>query len=337
MCPDVCFTGTWKSYAGSWTLSATAVVRTAFPGATALRSCDSFTIFWTVPSRSRSIGRRLTLARAILESHYAQPATAIWRLFESEVILEHFQASGRGLDLGCGDGTLAAVLFARVPGVRWIGLDIDPSDALLASKRGVYESVHTAPATAIPEPDGSFDVVFSNSVLEHVEQLDDVVDEVRRVLRPGGRLVFTVPFESFRRELFWPRLSRSAGARRLATRYVAALDRRIAHVNYLSADGWRDLLRRHGFAMTLCVPYLSRRVIGIWETLANATGGVAYLAARGRIAPRRVLQKAGTAGHSSRALGAAAFLVLLPILVVAASERHPFRFGCLYIEAERRP
>lgn len=302
-----------------------------------MQSCNFFTIFWTVPSPSPRLGARLALARAILESHYSQPATAIWRLFESEVVLDHLQASGRGLDLGCGDGTLAAVLFSRVTGVRWTGLDIDPEDARIARQAGVYERVHTASATAIPEGDASFDVVFSNSALEHIEQLDQVLGEVRRVVRPSGRLVFTVPSESFRDELFWPRVIRAAGARRLTARYVAALDRRIAHVNYLSADGWRELLGRHGFEMTVCLPYLSRRAIGFWETVANATGGLAGLVTRGRTKPRQVLQKTGTAGHSSRVLGPAAFLVLLPILLIAASEQRPSRFGCLYVEAERRP
>lgn len=286
--------------------------------------------------RSNRLGTRLVLARAILESHYSQPATAIWRLFESEVVLERLRASGRALDLGCGDGTLATVLFSRLCGVRWTGLDVDPDDARLARSRAVYDRVHTASATAIPEPDGSFDLVFSNSVLEHLPPLDEVLDEVWRVLRPGGRFVFTVPSESFPRELFWPRVLRALGGDRLGDRYVAALDRRVAHVNYLSADGWRHLLHRHGFTVTVCVPYLSRRTIGIWETVANATAGMATLATGGRLKPREVLQKTGTAGHASQVLGTAAFLFLFPALVVAAVEQGPDRFGCLYIEAERR-
>lgn len=283
----------------------------------------------------RPLGARLALAREILTSHYAQPATAIWRLFESEIVREHLQASGRGLDLGCGDGTLALVLLSGVRHVRWTGLDIDPDDARLARQRGVYEIVHTAPASAIPEPAESFDVVFSNSVLEHVEPLDEVLADVRRVLRAGGRLVFTAPSDAFRGELLWPRLLRAAGAGELAERYVAALDRRVAHVNYLSADAWRERLRHHGLEMTVCEPYLSRRVIAVWETVANATGGLAYVVAGGRRTPRSMLRKSGTAGRISRLGGMAAFLVLLPVLIGLGIESRPARFGCLYIEAAR--
>lgn len=288
-----------------------------------------------MPRPSRSLAARLGLARDILESHYAQPATAIWRLFETEIVREYLRASGRGLDVGCGDGTLAAVLLSEAGAVRWTGVDIDLADAQLAAQQGVYETVYTASAAAVPEPDGSFDVIFSNSVLEHIGPLDDVLDEIRRVLRPGGRLVFTVPSDGFRRQLWWPRVLRAAGAHGPADRYVAALDRRVAHVNYLSEAAWRDRLRRHGLHMAVCVPYLSRRTIGAWETVANATGGVAYLITRGRATPRSLLQRSGTAGRSSSLSGTAAFVVLLPILALLALEQDPTEFGCLYIEATR--
>ena len=49
----------------------------------------------------------------------------------------------------------------------------------------------------MPFEDSSFDVVFSNCVLEHVEGLDDMLAHVGRVLKPGGQFVFTVPTEDF--------------------------------------------------------------------------------------------------------------------------------------------
>src|SRR3546814_7320114 len=67
----------------------------------------------------------------------------------------------------CGDGTLSTILLSRTPDIRWTGLDVDREDAGLAGVGGLYERVHIASAAAIPEPDGAFDVVFSNSALEH--------------------------------------------------------------------------------------------------------------------------------------------------------------------------
>src|SRR5262245_11229405 len=162
-------------------------------------------------SQPRTLRSRLRLARKVFRVHYTQPATALWRTFESEVVLRNLRGSGRGLDLGCGDGTLASVLFSRCRGVRWTGLDIDPVDAALAAKRGIYDSVIVAPAQAIPARAGAFDIVFSNSALEHMPSLDEVLGEIARVLKPNGRLVFTVPDTAFPAMLGGSRLLEWAG------------------------------------------------------------------------------------------------------------------------------
>ncbi len=290
---------------------------------------------WDGSRSDASVPARLALARRILTSHYVQPATALWRVFEAEVVLANLRGRGRGLDLGCGDGTLARVLVACTPEVRWTGLDVDARDAALARRGGVYDRVHVAPAARIPEPDGAFDLVFSNSALEHMAGLDGVLAEVRRVLRRGGRFVFTVPEPRFRDHLLWPRLLRRLGAVRAAAAYQAHLDRRLGHVNYLSPDEWRARLARHDLNVIRTVPYLSRRVVAWWETLANATGGLAHLATGGRMTPRRIQQAAGVAGSSRPLLGALAFAALLPLLVLTAAEAAPRFTGCLYVEAER--
>jgi SAM-dependent methyltransferase len=288
------------------------------------------------PPARTGLGARLRLARRILAIHYVQPATALWRLFEVEVVLEHLRGRGRGLDLGCGDGTLATVLLSRTPDIRWTGLDVDPRDAARAHRRGLYEHIHVASASAIPERDRAFDLVFSNSALEHMDGLDAVLGEVRRVLRPGGRFVFTVPEPGFHASLFWPRLLRGLGGREAAARYVRHLDRRVAHVNYLSPEQWLERLSRHDLQGDLVVPYLSKRAVGWWETLANATGGLAYLAAGERMTPRQIQQASGLLEREHPSLGTVAFVALLPVLLLTASERHPRQFGCLYVEATRR-
>ena len=50
--------------------------------------------------------------------------------------------------------------------------------------------------TAIPEPDGAFDAVLCSEVLEHLPEPTRALDEFRRLLRPGGKLVLTAPFAS---------------------------------------------------------------------------------------------------------------------------------------------
>ena len=84
------------------------------------------------------------------------------------------------LDFGCGHG--AMVQAYRLAGLQAFGADVKverPADWLRAitAVNGSYR---------IPFDDEAFDFVYSNSVLEHVEDLDSALSEMKRVLKPGG-------------------------------------------------------------------------------------------------------------------------------------------------------
>lgn len=66
----------------------------------------------------------------------------------------------------------------------------------LRDKHGYGQIDYVCDATAIPVPDGSFDVVLCTEVLEHVPDPAGVVREIGRVLRPGGTLLLTAPLGS---------------------------------------------------------------------------------------------------------------------------------------------
>lgn len=96
------------------------------------------------------------------------------------------EPGARLLDLGCGDGRITEAL-ARDRGFSVVGLDSSPDMVRAAAARGL--EVVEASANAIPLPDASFDVVFSNAALHWVDDHPAVVREIARVLRPGGRVV----------------------------------------------------------------------------------------------------------------------------------------------------
>jgi SAM-dependent methyltransferase len=95
------------------------------------------------------------------------------------------QAGERILDLGCGDGQLSVRVEAS--GAAVTGVDASAEMAAAARARGI--AAEQAAAERLPFADGSFDAVFSNAVLHWVRGQDAMMDEVRRVLRPGGRFV----------------------------------------------------------------------------------------------------------------------------------------------------
>ncbi len=98
------------------------------------------------------------------------------------------------LDIGCGAGTDLLLAARRAgPGGRAIGVDMTEAmrDRALhsAASAGLTNvEVHQADATALPLPDASVDVVISNGVLNLVPEKEKAFAEIRRVLRPGGRL-----------------------------------------------------------------------------------------------------------------------------------------------------
>lgn len=92
----------------------------------------------------------------------------------------------RVLEIGCGTGC-DLLQFAR-HGAHATGIDITQEHLRLASERvGELAEVRQGDGTAIPFPAEGFDYVYSHGVLHHVDQPRKVVEEIFRVLRPGGR------------------------------------------------------------------------------------------------------------------------------------------------------
>lgn len=102
----------------------------------------------------------------------------------------------RVADVGCGDGRLASLYAA--PEV--VAVDSSPAAVEAAAGRGL--DAQLADAASLPFEDGSFDVVTCSHTLYHVEDIDAVLAEFVRVLRPGGRLVGIYNAPEHLREVF---------------------------------------------------------------------------------------------------------------------------------------
>jgi len=113
---------------------------------------------------------------------------------ENRGLLDAFAALGgpgkpRLLDVGCATGGLLAAAIAR--GWQAEGVELSADAAGQARARGL--TVFQGDLIAAHLPDGRFDLVYMGDVLEHVPDCRAVVEEVARILRPGGRFYLRGP------------------------------------------------------------------------------------------------------------------------------------------------
>ena len=155
----------------------------------------------------------------------------LWRLVPEDPGLPpaHLAAFVKGLahvdaalDLGCGDGRLSALLDADQLALA------DVSDVALeraARRLPAARTVALDPDAPLPLADNAFDLVLCAETIEHVRDVQLLLSEVRRVLRPGGVLALTTP----------------------AHRRAAAPDPLSPHIRFFTRRSMRALLGTMGF------------------------------------------------------------------------------------------
>ena len=120
------------------------------------------------------------------EEHF--PSTMDPRIQHVQVLLKFFGdlTDKQVLDVGCGKGRFARVLHEQNPGAEIWGLDI--SEEML---RFVPAGIHTRAGsmTELPFADSTFDFAYATESLEHAVEIERAVNEMCRVVKPGGRLV----------------------------------------------------------------------------------------------------------------------------------------------------
>ncbi len=109
------------------------------------------------------------------------------------------QGVGEGwcLDLGTGPGTVAIHLARRRPGLHMVGLDLSTAMVQQARRKADRAGLNgrggwpQADAHKLPFADGQFDLVFSSFAMHHWDNPLQILNEVARVLKPGGRYYLT--------------------------------------------------------------------------------------------------------------------------------------------------
>jgi arsenite methyltransferase len=213
----------------------------------------------------------------------------------------------RVIDIGCGPGYLASEIAELVGSDGFVqGVDPSPHMLEIAAKRALpHMELTEGDALSLPAEDASFDAAVSTQVYEYVGDMPAALAEVRRVLRPGGRLlVLDTDWDS----IVW----RSSDDSRME-RVLRAWEEHLAHPHLPRV--LPELLADAGFAprLTQVVPVLN---VGYEPATYSASvlGMIArFVSGRQGIAP----EEASAWEDDLRSLGANYFFSLNRYLFVA--------------------
>jgi SAM-dependent methyltransferase len=184
-------------------------------------------------------------------------AHGFWRAQELTLFWRH-----RGyfaepvLDLGCGDS-----LFGQMADFPKIGFGIDYDAASLAAAKELRSPLKLIQADAgnMPLADACVSACLSNSVLEHLPDLDRCFSEVSRILKPGGLFIFSMTLGSFTSQLnFWT-------GRRDAGYWVQTF----GHFQQPGEDELLKKLAAHGFTVQTCISYQTRWTTALYRLMVS--------------------------------------------------------------------
>jgi SAM-dependent methyltransferase len=193
-------------------------------------------------------------------------ALALERLTELR-ILRSLKFARPILDLGSGDGIFARQLFTH----NEIELAVDPSSSeteFAAVYGHNYKLMCRSMGGNLPFRSDSVTTVFSNSVLEHIPDLDAVLRDVHRVLIPNGQFVATVPTDQFERYSLISLGLAFLRLRRLEIQYRRFYNSFWRHYHAYSVPEWEARFRVNGFEIVSSITYGTRLSTALNDLLA---------------------------------------------------------------------
>lgn len=180
-------------------------------------------------------------------------------------IYSRFQFQRPILDLGCGDGLFAKILFAdKIE----IGVDPNPRELERARDLGIYEEVIQCSGDAVPKLSGSCNTIFSNSVLEHIPDLQPVLSEMHRLLAPRGKVFVTVPLDRFEDYSVINQLLTILKLDQAAAGYRRFFNRFWKHYHCYSLKEWEQLFEKSGFRVLEAHEYDPKSICLLNDLLA---------------------------------------------------------------------
>lgn len=204
----------------------------------------------------------------IIQGEFSHPAIVLWRAVELrhiEKALEKYALDSPVLDLGCAEGKIAKAIFKES---SLIGLD--NCWKLMSKKNAVniYKAKVIADGCKMPFKSAVFGSIFSNCVIEHIPDLDSVLNESSRVIKDGGIFLFTVPSHKFGDFLFFTIIFEKLGLKTFASWYKSKRNKLLNHFHCFDHNKWKDILKDKGFRLLEYNYYMTKEATFHWDFLA---------------------------------------------------------------------
>lgn len=202
--------------------------------------------------------------------------------YHKRIIGMHSHYFGKILDIGSGDGNLLRLLSKKVPmeHTELHGVDISEELCKIAREVAPQAIIVRGDAENLPYESNTFDVVFMTAVLEHMLDYDASLLEVKRVLKPGGLFIASVPNRDWLRYHFYEEIRRKyqpvddhffrySEIRRLLSNHFEV--EKYKGSDCLYYYGWKHYLEQ---GLAFFVPFLYRKMKQHIFKCVNAKGWV---------------------------------------------------------------
>lgn len=200
---------------------------------------------------------------------FDHPSSALFRAIELRQIYEGckgIEFKTPSLDIGSGDGKIAEILFDNK---FTYGVDNgEANDYQIAIDKNRYGKVLLESAEKMSLPAKSVKFVFSNSVLEHIPDIDAVLRETSRVLVDGGYFVFTTPTKYFKKYISLSKILDVIGLNIINRLYSDFRNKALNHYHLHEHQFYTEKLPQYGLKVVNYSYAVSEETLKAWDLMA---------------------------------------------------------------------
>lgn len=113
---------------------------------------------------------------------------------QASLFLKHLKPDDDVLDFGCGNGSIAKQIVPHTKSICGLEVNLYPRALAVGQGLTVYGTIAEIPDEV------QFDVIISNHVFEHVVNVVETLQELRKRVRPGGRMILILPLDDWRQK-----------------------------------------------------------------------------------------------------------------------------------------